>query len=314
MVTPTAKREVVNFACTEYDLSLRRSCGLFELNRSSYYYNSRSKDDELLRAALKDSALTRRRWGYRRLILLLRREGFVDNHKRIFRIYQEEKLQVQRRKRKRTARWRGESSNCPSGANDRWSMDFVHDGLVNGRRIRMLTVLDNFTRECLAIEVDTSLSGDRVTRILDRLCDFHGAPNRLLMDNGPEFTGHALDNWAYDSQVLLEFIQPGKPMQNGHNESFNGKFRDECLNEHWFLSLEDARKEIENWRIDYNQFRPHSSLNNLTPEEYARNWHLGLAAPAGEPPLAAQLADCQPSAQPMLTHGQGPLQAQSDSL
>jgi putative transposase len=149
-------------------------------------------------------------------------------------------------------------------------MDFVHDMLADGRKFRTLNVVDVFTRECRAIELDTSLGGHRVVRVLERLCEEHGMPERIMMDNGPEFTGKALDEWAYTQKVGLEFIRPGKPMENGYVESFNGKFRDECLNSHWFVSLQDARRIIEEWRCDYNEQRPHSSLGQLTPSDFAR--------------------------------------------
>jgi putative transposase len=155
--------------------------------------------------------------------------------------------------------------------NERWSMDFAHDMLSNGRRIRMLVVVDDFTRECLSIEVDTSLSGRRVTRVLNWLKETRGLPERIVSDNGPEFTGLALDAWSYRNGVKLQFIEPGKPVQNAYVESFIGKLRDECLNEHWFSGLEDARGTIETWRQDYNENRPHSSLGNMTPEEFVRS-------------------------------------------
>jgi putative transposase len=225
-------------------------------------------DDEALRKILKEKAVRKRRYGYRRLLVLLRREGWTDNHKRVFRVYQEEGLQVRRRKRKHAAKWRGEKLELPMGMNQRWSMDFMHDRLADGRRIKTFNVVDDFTRECLATEVDTSLSGQRVVRVLERLKAERGLPSCLLMDNGPEFTGKVLDAWAYSSGIKLQFIEPGKPTQNAYIESFNGKFRDECLNENWFLSLPDARTTIEEWRNDYNGSRPHSALGNKTPAEY----------------------------------------------
>jgi putative transposase len=185
--------------------------------------------------------------------------------------------------RKRIAAGRRVPLPLPSRANERWSLDFVSDQLADGRVFRTLNIVDDFTRECRAIEVDTSLSGVRLVRVLDVLCAEHGRPHALLMDNGPELTSKALDAWAYGNGVELRFIQPGKPAQNAYVESFNGKFRDECLNEHWFLTLDEAREVIEEWRQDYNQFRPHSSLDDLTPEQFrdrsAVLW--ALPAPAG---------------------------------
>lgn len=205
------------------------------------------------------------------ITLVLRREGFADNHKRIARIYREEGLQLRKRRRKRKAPGtRKKPLVIPLGPTQRWSMDFMHDALVGGRSLRLLNIIDDFTREWVAIEVDTSLGGDRVCRVLDRLKEERGLPRFLLSDNGPEFTSLALDQWAYREGVELQFIQPGKPTQNAFVESFNGTIRDNCLNEHWFASLREARRLIEAWRIDYNTIRPHSSLDGATPEEFAR--------------------------------------------
>ena len=247
---------------------MARACGLMQLQRSSYYYAAQVRNDELLRAALKEAAGRHRRWGYRFLMTVLKREGFTDNHKRVYRIYREEGLQVTQRKRKRTAKWRGERPQPPEWINSRWSMDFVHDSTARGQKLRMLTILDDCTRRCLRIEVDTSLSGERVARTLDQLIELHGRPEALLMDNGPEFTGKRLDEWAYTNGIPLQFIEPGKPMQNGYVESFNGTLRNECLNENWFANLSEARQIIENWRKSYNGIRPHSALKYMTPKEY----------------------------------------------
>jgi putative transposase len=220
---------------------------------------------------MRELAMERRRWGCPLITLVLRREGFADNHKRIARIYREEGLQLRKRRRKRKAPGtRKKPLVIPLGPTQRWSMDFMHDALVDGRSLRLLNIIDDFTRECVAIEVDTSLGGDRVCRVLDRLKEERGLPRFLLSDNGPEFTSLALDQWAYREGVELQFIQPGKPTQNAFVESFNGTVRDNCLNEHWFASLREARRLIEAWRIDYNTIRPHSSLDGATPEEYAR--------------------------------------------
>lgn len=269
MVKPVVKRQAVDYVREEHSLSTVRACRLIGIPRSTFYYNAIEPNDAFLRKALKDVAAKRRRWGYRRLIVILQREGFFDNHKRIYRIYREEKLQVPRRRRRRRAKGRVEKINVPEKPRQRWSMDFVHDGTARGQRLRMLNIVDDFTRECVAIEVDTSISGERVTRVLDKVIEQFGKPTSLLMDNGPEFTGKALDQWAYKQKISLRFIEPGKPMQNGYVESFNGKFRDECLNEHWFIDVFDARRIIEEWREDYNKERPHSSLGYLTPEAFA---------------------------------------------
>jgi putative transposase len=250
------------------------------LSRSSCRYRGSGRDDGELRERLRVLAAERRRFGYRRLHVLLCREGWAVNHKRVYRLYREEGLSVRKRCRKRVARDRCPMP-APTGPDQRWSLDFVSDALSWGRKIRMLTVVDAFTRESLAIEVDTSLSGVRVARVLDQVIECRGvAPEEIVLDNGPELTSKALDQWAYEQGVRLCFIEPGKPVQNAYIESFNGRLRDECLNEHWFQSLPQARRIIEDWRIDYNQHRPHSSLGNRSPEEFRAAWTM-RPAPAG---------------------------------
>ena len=264
---------MVHYLVAEWCLAERRACGLASLSRSTVRYRPRRSGDQELRERLRELAGERRRFGYRRLHVLLRREGHEVNHKRVYRLYREEGLTVRKRRRKRVSRAERVPLQAPAGPNQLWTSDFVHDALFWGRKIRMLTVEDAFTREALAIEVDTSLSGVRVARVLDRVTEERGAvPQVLVLDNGPELTSRALDQWAYKRGVRLHFIDPGKPQQNGFIESFNGKLRDECLNEHWFLSLADARRIVEDWRLDYNQNRPHSSLGNLTPEEYLADY------------------------------------------
>jgi len=254
-------------------ISERRACQLVDLQRSSCRYEPHRRDDSGLRQRLRELALQRRRFGSPRLIELLRREGIGDNHKRIERVYREEGLQVRRRRRKRVARvGRPEASPKPTRPNQRWSMDFVQDGLADGRALRMLTLVDDFTRECPHIEVDRSLSGERVARVLDLLAWRRGLPEEIVTDNGPEFTSLALDKWAHKNNVKLHFITPGRPVENAFIESFNGRFRDECLNENWFVTMVDARTKIEAWRIDYNTVRPHGSLGKKTPEEFAREF------------------------------------------
>jgi putative transposase len=209
------------------------------------------------------------RYGYRRLYDLVRREGREVNHKRVYRVYTKLGLTVRRKKRKRVAQANRRPRIVPTQANEQWSMDFMSDVLANGRRIRTLNIVDDATRECPAIEVDSSISGQRVTRVLDRVGLIWGLPKRIVVDNGPEFTSRALDQWAYRNDVELVFIRPGRPVENCFIESFNGKFRDECLNLHWFKDLEDARQTIEEWRHEYNHFRPHSSLGGKPPSEFA---------------------------------------------
>lgn len=257
-----------------FPVSQRRACGLISLQRSSYHYQSKTDGDKPLADALRVFAAKRRRWGYRRLLVLLRREGWLDNHKRVYRVYRQQELQVRRRRKRRTAApRRGQQPMAARSANERWSMDFMSDQLADRRRIRVLNVLDDCTRRCLASVVDTSISGLYVCRVLDQLVAANGTPQVLLVDNGPEFAGKALDEWAYRKSVRLEFIAPGKPTQNPYVESFNGKLRDECLNEHWFTSLADARRILSTWRQDYNAVRPHMSLGNLTPNRFAQVHH-----------------------------------------
>ena len=199
---------------------------------------------------------------------MLRREGFVINHKRTERIYKEEGLALRIRRRKKMAAIQRIEAPAPTRVNERWSMDFVSDVLSSGRKIRALTMVDDYSRKCHRIEVDTSIGGQRVTRVLNEIAQGEGLPELITIDNGPEFIGKALDAWAYQRGVKLNFIRPGKPVDNSFIESFNGKFRDECLNDHWFTSLDEARRIIEDWRVDYNNERPHTSLDNLTPEEF----------------------------------------------
>ena len=251
-------------------LSERRACRLVGMARTSCRYERpRQGREEKLKARLHTLAGERRRFGYRRLTVLLRREGWTVNHKRVYRLYRQEGLGVRRRKRKRLGAAERRPLIPPTRGNERWSMDFVSDALTDGRKFRSLNIVDDYNRECLAAEVDTSLPGARVVRVLERLRELRGLPQVLVMDNGPEFAGQALDVWAYEQGVKLHFIDPGKPVQNAFIESFNGRMRDECLNEHWFTSLGEARETMEVWRRDYNEVRPHSSLGNRTPQEFA---------------------------------------------
>ncbi len=250
-------------------LSERRACRLVGMGRTSCRYEpQRQGQDEKLKARLRTLAGERRRFGYRRLMVLLRREGWAVNHKRVYRLYREEELGVRRRKRKRIGAVERQPLTIPTRRDERWSMDFVSDALTEGRKFRSLNIVDDFNRECLAAEVDTSIPGARVVRVLERLGELRGLPGILVTDNGPEFAGQALDAWAYQRGVRLHFIEPGKPVQNAFIESFKGKMRDECLNEHWFMSLAEARETIEAWRMDYNEVRPHTALGNRTPQEF----------------------------------------------
>jgi putative transposase len=269
VVTAAGRRKVVTWAKEAVGLSERRACRFFGVSRSTVQYRSVRPADRELRGRLKELAEERRRWGYRMLHVLLEREGHELNHKRVYRLYREEGLQIRRRRRrKRSARPR-RVMNVPEAANERWSMDFVHDQLASGRRLRCFTVVDDFTRESVVIDVAYSIPSERVAAVLDRVGMLRGLPASIVCDNGPEFTSRALDQWAYERGIELSFIRPGKPVENAFIESFNGTLREECLNEHWFLSLREAKREIEAWRVDYNEVRPHSSLANLTPSEFA---------------------------------------------
>jgi len=231
-----------------------------------------------LRERIRELAHQRRRFGCPRIHLLLCREGMVVNHKRTERIYLEEGLSLRKRKRRKTAAMARVILPVPTMPNERWSMDFVTDSIVTGRRFRALVIIDDYSRECPTIEVDTSLGGRRVVQVLERLSETRALPEVITIDNGPEFTGKALDEWAYRRGVKLNFIRPGKPIENAYAESLIGRLRDECLNENWFISLKNARDIIESWRIDYNEGRPHTSLGGLTPKEYVESTEKTLIA------------------------------------
>ena len=250
-------------------LSQRKACAVATCNRKTFRRLLRLTDDAVLLARLQELAAERRRFGYRRLQVFLERDGIIANHKRIYRVYAKANLQVRKRVKRRVALGRGNVPPAVSMPNERWSLDFVHDTLQDSRRLRTLNVVDDFTREALAIEVDTSLSGSRVTRVLDRIADERGLPKTIVMDNGTELTSLAMLAWAARHRVQLHYIAPGKPTQNAFVESSNGKFRDECLNDNIFSSIAEAREIIELWRIDYNERRPHRSLGQLTPSAFA---------------------------------------------
>jgi len=265
-------------------VSERRACGLVGISRSVLRYEAvRSAADEALRGRIIDLAQQRRRFGYRRIHALLRREGVTANHKKVLRLYQEEGLAVRKRRRRQGVAVDREPLELPSAPNEVWSMDFVMDALADGRRLKMLTIVDDFTKESIDVVVDRSIPGAYVVRALERAVRFRGVPKAIRTDQGPEFTGKALDQWAYENGVQLKLIQPGKPTQNAFIESFNGRFRDECLNEHWFTSLAHAREEIAAWRRDYNEARPHSSLGYQTPAEFAAHQRLDVSP--GKPRL-----------------------------
>ncbi len=264
------RREAVLVMQVEIELSQRRACGLMGLVRGTCRYRKRRVEDQRLRVRLRELAEARRRFGYRRLQVLLEREGWQVNHKRVYRLYVEEKLSLRRKRGRKRSTVRQPLAE-PVAANQVWSVDFMSDALSSGRRFRMLNIVGDYTRECLAIEVDTSLSGARVVRVLEELKKQRGLPQQIRSDNGPEFVSRAVDQWTYEQSLRWHTIQPGRPMENGYVESFNGRFRDECLNENWFTGLGDAREKIAEWKLDYNQARPHSALGYRTPEEFAKN-------------------------------------------
>jgi len=259
-------------AVREKGVSERRACSLVGISRLTYRYRGRDKGDGPIRERMRALAHRWLRFGYRRLGVMLERENMAANHKRIYRLYTEEGLKVRRKRKKLRSQVRTAPMLVPSRVNERWSMDFMSDCLATGRRFRTLNIVDDLTRECPAIEVDTSLPGARVVRVLDKLAILRGLPDTIVIDNGSEFTGRTLDAWANKHGVKLHFIDPGKPVQNAYIESFNGKFRDECLDLHWFTDLADAKEKIESWRVEYNQVRPHSSLGNTTPEAFAERF------------------------------------------
>ena len=260
-----------------YGASQRQACALLHLSRSVYSYHSRARDARPLVQRIKEIAAARVHYGYRRVHVLLRREGWKDNCKRVYRLYRLEGLSLRhkRPRRNRSARLRQPKQQV-SAINEIWSADFVADALFDGRRLRALTVVDNYTRECLAIEVGQSLKGEDVARTLSRIAMIRGTPKTIKSDNGSEFISKSMDRWAYENGVELDFSRPGKPTDNARVESFNGRFRSECLNTHWFLSLDDAQRKIEAWRQYYNEARPHSALAWATPAEFARQ--AGLSA------------------------------------
>ena len=265
----------MTWAVQEKGYSQRRACGLVGIAAKTYRYRSRRAEDSEVRRRLRELAAERRRFGYRRLLILLRREGMTLNHKRLFRTYREERLTVRKWGGRKRALGTRAPMTIPQGPNQRWSLDFASDVLADGRRIRILVVVDDFSRECLGLVIDSSLSGRRVARELDRLIELRGRPLLIVSDNGTELTSHAILAWQEARGVDRHYIAPGKPMQNGFVESLIGRLRDECLNEHLFRSLPAAKRTIELWRIDYNTERPHTSLDGLTPFAFANRSNTG---------------------------------------
>lgn len=269
MVRPVVKREAVAHLRMVYQMSERRACAVIGVDRKMIRYRSCRPSDIALRARLRDLAVLRRRFGYRRLFILLRREGEMSGLNRVYRLYREEGLAVRKRRSRRKAIGTRAPILVEARPNARWSLDFVHDQMTDGRRFRILNVVDDVTRECLAAVPDTSISGFRVARELTMLITRRGKPGMIVSDNGTELTSNAILSWSQDHHIDWHYIAPGKPMQNGYVESFNGRMRDELLNESLFSSLKEARVVIAQWTSDYNNTRPHSSLGYLTPAAHA---------------------------------------------
>jgi putative transposase len=286
MVSLAERKRTVEFLRQDFELSERRACALVGQSLSTQRYVSRRMEIPGLRKRLIDLAHERIRFGYPRLHYLLRREGFAVNRKRVYRLYREEGLKLRRKRRKQISGLRRMPMTPALAPNERWSIDFVSDALSSGRRFRVLNIVDDYSKLSPAIEVDTSLPGLRVIRTLERAIELRGKPKLIVMDNGPEFTCRALDEWAWSRGIALHWIDPGKPMQNAFVESFNGRFREECLDQHHFVSLDDARALIEGWREDYNTVRPHTSLRGLSPEEFLRASSEG--SPSDAAPTSAQ--------------------------
>lgn len=273
-MTPDAKREAVAHVVVVYGVSQRRACDVLAVDRSGVRYRSIRPDDAAERAAMKAVAAERRRFGYRRIHIMLERQGIVMNLKKLRRLYREERLQVRKRGGRKRALGTRRPMAVPQAANARWSLDFVSDAFTDGRRFRVLAVVDDFTRECLTLVADTSLSGTRVVRELDAVISRRGRPGTIVSDNGTEFTSTAILSWCQNTGIDWHYIAPGKPMQNGFIESLNGRFRDEFLNEVLFSTLTDARTQIVAWKEDYNRNRPHSALGNIPPAEFAMKMRL----------------------------------------
>ena len=253
-----------------FQASERKSCTVLRINRGWHRRQPTRDEQAFLRMRIRETASVRKRYGYRRIHVLLLREGWKINHKRVYRLYRQEGLNLRKpSSRKKISVSRAPEKGLASAVNECWCMDFVSDQLYNGKRFRALTVLDTFSRESLAIYVEKSIKGEQVCEELEKIKAARGLPQRIKVDNGPEFISRALDAWAYFNKVRLDYSRPGTPTDNPHIESFNGSFRDECLNMNWFMSLEDARDKVERWRRDYNEFRPHSALTHLTPAEFA---------------------------------------------
>lgn len=285
-MTVTQRRQAVTHLLAAFpQSSQRRACRLMALRRSRWQYRARRGDDAALRQRLRALAAAKSRWGYQQLYTLLRREGYVVNHKKVLRLYREEGLAVAHRRHPKRVAGVRVPRPAPTRRTERWSMDFVSDALSAGRGFRCFTLVDDFTRECPAIAVAHAFSAQQVIQVLDRVAAERGLPTTIVCDNGPEFTSHALDQWAAARGVRLQFIRPGKPVENAFCESFNGKLRMECLRANWFPTLVDAQETIEAWRQEYNEERPHRSLGRRTPAEFTRALMHHAPSPGSELPI-----------------------------
>ena len=295
MVTPPLRRAVVQEVMDVHGFSERHACDVTGFARSSQRYQARRRSYAELSMRLAALAGDRPRFGYRRLHIMLGREGFKANHKLVYRLYRLAGLKLRGKRGKRRCGERRGKPLPPIAINDRWSMDFVSDRLVDGRAFRAFAVVDDVSKRCVVIEVDTSLPGLRVIRALEQAIDCYGKPNRLVMDNGPEFTSRAFLAWVQRRGIEPCWIDPGKPIQNAYAESFNSRFRDECLNQHVFTTVADARALIEGWRVDYNSLRPHSSLGGLAPDDFS------ASQAGGVPPSSEALMCSSPEEQQIQT-------------
>jgi putative transposase len=267
------RREATGLLMQEYKVSERRACRVVGQHRSTRRYRSRLFEPSGLRARLREHAAAHRRWGYKKLTILLRRDGYGVNHKRVYRIYRQERLLVhQRRRRRRCAALTRVQPVKATRPNQHWAMDFMSDALASGRRFRVFTLMDHFTREGLALKAAFSLPARTVVETLDELANERGLPELIVIDNGTEFTSKALDAWAFEHQVQLHFIRPGKPVDNTYCESFNGRVRDEFLNENWFIDIDEVVEKANDWRTEFNEVRPHTSLRYMTPNEFAASF------------------------------------------
>ncbi len=269
---PAQRRELVQYLRVGFQVSERRACRVIPIARATHRYRSQARDQSPLRIRLRDLALGRVRYGYRRLHVLLQREGWRVNHKRVYRLYRLEGLSLRLKTRKKRVSGLRGPKPVATRPNECWSMDFMADRLVDGRRFRVLTLVDNVSRVSPAIVADGSLTGERVVAALEQLAAAGQRPAMLSIDNGPEFVSKALDAWAHHNGVRLEFSRPGKPTDNAFIEAFNSRFRDECLNQHWFESLEEAQATLKAWRVDYNTGRPHGALGQRTPAAFSQAW------------------------------------------